>query len=541
MNKALKPERVWFPVEIASAAQATIGGMTATDAMGARSLRYGRMRDNIAALDAVLAHGAEISFGELPESFGHYGAHDEAGALILDLLEAAERGEAAIRAMPHMLGALPGYNLRALLQGDTPQNLAAFLAGSEGTLAISKRIELKLARLPRSRALGVCRFPSLAEAFKAIPGIAALDPISIELTDRLIMELGLAGRDAADPANRVIRKDEQALLFVEFMEGNRVANARKLKELADRMAQLGHVRGVTEVIGAAVQDATQRARSDGIARLYGATSSPAAFAPIEEFALPVARLAEAADALAALFARHDLRLAWHGQAAAGALHLRPWLRLRGEVAEAAKIAEAASAVFAEFAGQLTSAEGHGIARSQAMEARRDPKVSALFEAVKTRFDPRNRLNPGKIVFPAPPSPTLWRSEPPTERRPRSLRSPATAPPCAGGSKAGSCAHLSASRATSATARAAAPIRCALPLPDSLAPTRWPPTDMAETMQLCVSCKACRAECPSAVDISRKRRSRCSMPGCSGTACRSSTGRPLFFPIQRPVCAAGAMC
>jgi FAD/FMN-containing dehydrogenase/Fe-S oxidoreductase len=504
LNKALKPERVWFPVEIASAAQATIGGMTATDAMGARSLRYGRMRDNIAALDAVLAHGAEISFGELPESFGHYGAHDEASALILDLLEAAERGEAAIRALPAALGALPGYNLRALLPGDAPQNLAAFLAGSEGTLAISKRIELKLARLPRSRALGVCRFPSLAAALKAVPGIAALGPTSIELTDRHIMELGLAGRDAADPAHRVLRKDEQALLFVEFMEGNRVANARKLKELADRMAQLGHIRAVTEVIGAAVQDATQRARSEGIARLYGATSSPAAFAPIEEFALPVARLAEAADGLAALFARHDLRLIWHGQAGAGALHLRPWLPRRGEMAEAANIAAAVSALFAEFAGQLASAESHGIARSHAMEARRDPKVSALFEAVKMRFDPRNRLNPGKIVFPAPPSPSLWRSEPRTEATP-----PLAALACNGTALCRRleggvmCPSFRVTRDERDSPRGRANT-LRLALAGQLGADALASDSMAETMQLCVSCKACRSECPRAVDIAQAR-------------------------------------
>ena len=504
LNMALKPERVWFPVEITSAAQATIGGMTATDAIGARSLRYGRMRDNIAALDAVLAHGAEISFGELPESFGHYGAHDEASALILDLLEAAERGEAAIRAMPPVLGALPGYNLRALLQGDAPQNLAAFLAGSEGTLAISKRIELKLARLPRNRALGVCRFPTLAAALKAIPGIALLDPTSIELCDRHIMELGLAGRDAADPAHRVIRKDEQALLFVEFMEGNRVANARKLKELADRMAQLGHIRGVTEVIGAAVQVATQRARSDGIARLYGATSSPAVFAPIEEFALPVARLAEAADALDALFARHDLRLIWYGQAGAGALHLRPWLRLGGEVAEAAKIAAAASALYAEFAGQLTSAEGHGIARSHAMEARRDPKLSALFEAVKTRFDPRNRLNPGKIVFPAPPSPLLWRSEPLPEAPPTFAALACNGTGLCRRLEGGvMCPSFRVTRDERDSPRGRANT-LRLALAGQLGVDALASEDMAETMRLCVSCKACRAECPRAVDISAAR-------------------------------------
>ena len=165
--------------------------MSGTDAIGARSLRYGRMRDNIAALDAVLAHGAEISFGELPESFGHYGAHDEAGALILDLLES---GGARRSRHSHLAGhARRTARLQSarVLPGDAPQNLAAFLAGSEGTLAIAKRIELKLARLPRSRALGVCRFASLAEALRAVPAIAALEPTAIELTDRRIMELGL--------------------------------------------------------------------------------------------------------------------------------------------------------------------------------------------------------------------------------------------------------------------------------------------------------------------------------------------------------------
>jgi Fe-S oxidoreductase/FAD/FMN-containing dehydrogenase len=474
--------------------------MTGTDAIGARSLRYGRMRDNIAALDAVLAHGAEISFGELPESFGHYGAHDEAGALILDLLEMAERGEAAIRTLPDTLGALPGYNLRALLQGDAPQNLAAFLAGSEGTLAIARRIELKLARLPRSRALGVCRFASLAEALRAVPAIAALEPTAIELTDRCIMDLGLAGRDAADPAHRVIRKDEQALVFVEFMEGNRVSNARKLKEPADRMAQLGAVRAVTEIVGAAVQDATQRARSDGIARLYGVTASPAAFAPIGEFALPVGRLAEAVESLTALFSGHDLRLVWHGQASAGALHMRPWLPVRGDLAAAGDIAAAASARLAEFAGQLASAEGEGIARSHAMQAGRDPKLAALFEAVKLRFDPRNRLNPGKIVFPAPPDPIFWRSEP----------APETAPPLAALACDGTglcrrleggvmCPSFRVTRDERDSPRGRANT-LRLVLGGQLGADALASDAMAEAMQLCVSCKACRSECPRGADI-----------------------------------------
>ncbi|NJM34014.1 MAG: FAD-binding oxidoreductase [Rhodomicrobium sp.] len=146
LNAALKPERVWLPIEMASAGSATIGGMMATDAIGGRTLRYGRMRDNITACDAVLADGSEAGFGEIAEDFGHNaGAAAEAG-LMLDLLEAAEGREALLRDWPGTALGLPGYNAAALLSGDRPANAAAFLAGSEGTLAVAKRIELKLAR-----------------------------------------------------------------------------------------------------------------------------------------------------------------------------------------------------------------------------------------------------------------------------------------------------------------------------------------------------------------------------------------------------------
>ena len=249
-----------------------------------------------------------------------------------------------------------------------------------------------------------------------------------------------------------------------------------------------------------MQDATQRARSDGIARLYGVTASPAAFAPIEEFALPVGRLAEAVESLTALFSGHDLRLVWHGQASAGALHMRPWLPVRGDLAAAGNIAAAASARLAEFAGQLASAEGQGIARSHAMQAGRDPKLAALFEAVKLRFDPRNRLNPGKIVFPAPPDPMFWRSEP----------APETAPPLAALACDGTglcrrleggvmCPSFRVTRDERDSPRGRANT-LRLGLGGQLGADALASDAMAEAMQLCVSCKACRSECPRGADI-----------------------------------------
>jgi FAD/FMN-containing dehydrogenase len=396
LNTALTTERVWFPVEIGSAMQATIGGMAATDAIGSRTLLHGRMRDNITACDAVLSHGAEISFGEVPDDFAHSGGNSEETALILDLLEAAESNEAAIRALPSILGGQHGFNVPRLLSGEAPQNLAEFLAGSEGTLAVARRIELKLARMPKSRALGVCHFATLGEALRAVERILTLEPTDVELTSGRIFELGLAARDAADPARRLLRKEGGALLLVEFMHGNNVTNARKLKELGELMAGLGHPRSVSELIGPAAQEAARRAHRLGIARLYGTTHETAAFARIDQIALPLPALAHAAERLTATFGNIGMDVIWHGQIGAGAVYMRPWLRIGENTGEADAAARDAFAVLQDFKSQFAAVEGYGLARSFDAETMREPALTALFEEIKTRFLGRRSRSGGRF-------------------------------------------------------------------------------------------------------------------------------------------------
>ena len=504
LNTALKPERVWFPVDIASAAQATIGGMSGSDAIGSRTLRYGRMRDNIVACDGILADGSEISFGEIPEDFGESAAEGGEAGLVLDLLEAAENAETIIQVLPNIGGGLTGYNVRALLAGDAPQNLAAFLTGSEGTLAIAKSIELKLTRRPRSRALGVCHFPSLSDALGATPEIVALGPTGVELTGPRIMDLGSQGQDS-EPVRRILRRDAEALLFVEFMESNRVANARKLKDLADLLAQLGYPRSVSEVIGPAAQEGVRRVHRDGLARLYGRTSLPAAFAPVAEFALPLSQIAAASAEIIAVLSRHGWDVIWHGHVGVGAVYMRPWLPANGQAAsEAAAVAEDVSAAFANFADHLTSVEGQGIARSYAAEATRPAKLTRLLEQIKTRFDPKNRLNPGKIVFPARPGPQSLRTQPPRE-----APSVLAALNCDGTAlcrrlDAGlMCPSFRLTREERDSPRGRANT-LRLALAGDLGPHALASDAMAETMALCASCKACRSECPRAVDIAQAR-------------------------------------
>jgi FAD/FMN-containing dehydrogenase/Fe-S oxidoreductase len=502
LNRALLPNRVWLPIDIGSAQSATIGGMAATDAIGWRSLRYGRMRDNIVAMDAVLANGAEASFGEVPEDFGR-SKLGSAADLVLDSLTMVDDYEEAIRAVPRFLGIQRGYNFPALLHDIEagPQNAAAFLAGSEGTLAIAKRIELKLTRRRQNRALGVCHFPTLSAALSAIPVIMKLDPTAIELTDRKILNLGIAALPSAHPLRRIFRQDSEALLFVEFMEGNRVSNAFKLKELADAMFALKHMRAVSEIIGIAMQKTAWAVRSTGLHALAARSRSlPGAF-PIEEMAVPVNALTKAAEGLTRIFGRRGIPLVWHGHAGAGALHLRPWPDGAPGAAPERYLVEQAAELLHELGGGIAGEDGYGLARSDSMAVALGGHLTALHEQIKARFDPQHRLNPGKLVLPPGANAALLR--PPLPELPPFLPPQTLACDnnglCRSLDEGTMCPSFRLTREERDSPRGRAnSIRLALA--GALGEGAFASDEMADTLRLCVSCKACRVECPNAVDI-----------------------------------------
>ncbi len=505
LNEALKPERVWFPVDIGSAAQATLGGMFATDAIGSRALLYGRMRDNIVACDAILADGVDFSFHEIPQNIGSDNASSNEASLMLDLLEEVQNNEEVIRLVQTVTGGHQGYNLQALLPEKSPQNLAAFLAGSEGTIAIAKRIELKLARRPANRALGVCHFACLGDALDAVAPIASLLPTDIELTSRRILELGFGADPNGDLARRVLRKDTQVVLLVEFMEGNRAKNAKKLKDLADLMAQLRHPRSVGELLGLSAQATAHRAHRAGIAGIYATSPKGLRWGAIREFAFPLSELSSKAQAIEAIVARLGFEAFWHGQVGAGAIYLRPWVKSAGISGNGLDGADQELwDALEELAGVHQPVEGHGSWRSYAGEATRDQRLTRLFERIKMRFDPQNRLNPGKIVGAPEPFADMLRAQP--ERRPEialsALGCDGTAL-CRRIDNMAMCPSFKVTRDERDSPRGRAN-SLRLALSGQLGSDALASDAMADTMANCVSCKACKSACPRGVDVAQAR-------------------------------------
>src|SRR6266849_8576541 len=229
LNRRLKPHGLWFPVDISTASRATIGGMVGNNSCGARSLRYGNTRENVVAIDAWLADGTAAHFGPAAPDLSDLPKNSPLVPLARSLLALAAREAAEIEArFPKVQRRVGGYNLDALLPGRNDLNLAHILVGSEGTLAFSRRIELKLSPLLGARAVGACHFGSFAAATEAAQHIVKLGPIAVELIDRTM--LGLAREIAmfVPTISAVVHGNPEAILFVEFAEADTGENFRRL-------------------------------------------------------------------------------------------------------------------------------------------------------------------------------------------------------------------------------------------------------------------------------------------------------------------------
>src|SRR5262249_365415 len=230
LNAQLRPHGLWFPVDVSTSAQATLGGMAGNNSCGARSIRYGNNVDNVLGADGLVADGAELQFGAVNASDLTGPARYVELARKVAAIAAREADEIAAR-WPKVLRRVQGYNLDTVSpRGEW--NFAQLLVGSEGTLAYSQRLHLKLSPVLRFRALGVCHFATFRRAMEAPQHIVKLGPTAVELVDSTMIGLARGNPVYRDVVEKFIRGDPDAILLVEFAGEDRDAPAKKLEELA---------------------------------------------------------------------------------------------------------------------------------------------------------------------------------------------------------------------------------------------------------------------------------------------------------------------
>ncbi|MGJ5019347.1 FAD-binding and (Fe-S)-binding domain-containing protein [Bradyrhizobium oligotrophicum] len=533
LNRQLRKHGLWFPVDVSTASRATIGGMAGNNSCGGRSLRYGTMRDNTIAINAALADGTLARFGEVPRDLRDVSAPDGARALFRDMLALGEREAAEIAdKFPKVQRRVGGYNLDALTPRNAANNMAHLLVGSEGTLAFSTRIELKLWPLIRTKVLGVCHFGSFYQAMDAAQHLVKLKPIAVELVDRTMIGLG---RDIAmfQPViAAAVRGDPDAILVVEFAEETKDENLAKLQQLCELMGDLGFSwsnevtkwGGVVEITEPALQAAVADFRAAGLNVMMSMKEAGKPVSFVEDCAVPLPHLADYTARLNEVFARHGTRGTMYAHASEGCLHVRPVLNLKLEkdVKAMRAIAEEAFAMVREYKGSHSGEHGDGIVRSEFHEQMFGSRIVADFKEVKRRFDPANVLNPGRIVDPPRMDDRSLFRYPPDYRVDdiKTVLDWSAYPGAAGGFQGavemcnnnGACRKLDGGvmcpsyRATrdekDVTRGRANTLRLAIS--GQLGPGALSSDEMMETLKLCVSCKACRRECPTGVDMAKMK-------------------------------------
>ncbi|MDP2065728.1 MAG: FAD-linked oxidase C-terminal domain-containing protein [Burkholderiaceae bacterium] len=566
LNAALRSSGLWYPVDVSTSAQATLGGMAGNNSCGSRSIAYGNMVHNVEGAQAWLSDGSLLDFGRYDIASGK--AREIGG--YLQILSENLRPEIE-QHWPKVLRRVAGYNLDIFhnqsekpYTADGSVNLAHLLVGSEGTLALTRSLTLRLSELPRAKVLGVVNFPTFYKAMDSAQHIARLGDgtlTAVELVDRTMLDLSLGNPAFAPTVRTALLGEPQAILLVEFSGPDKAALRPKLRQLVDLMGDLGLPGSVVEMVDDAPQKALWEVRKAGLNIMMSLKGDGKPVSFIEDCAVPLEHLAEYTDALTQVFRRHGSRGTWYAHASVGTLHVRPILDMRqggpnGGVAKMRAIAEEASELVRKYKGAYSGEHGDGLCRGEWIEWQFGPKIQQAFAQIKQHMDPLGLFCPQRIVNPPRMDDASLMRFPPTYKviplqpvldwsawnvQNNPVTEETTAPgtggdPAQGWAKAvemcnnnGHCRKFDVGtmcpsyRVTRdeihSTRGRANTLRLALsgqldPLTfrgsveeGSGAATGWSEaslTAVREALDLCVGCKGCRRDCPTGVDMARMK-------------------------------------
>lgn len=554
LNGTLKQHGLWYPVDVSTAGQATIGGMAGNNSCGSRSIAYGNMVHNVLGIDAWLSNGQVAQFSNYAHSSG---AAKQLGDFVKSL---SDKLQPEIEAhFPKVLRRVGGYNLDVFhpqselpYTNDGSVNLAHLLVGSEGTLAYFKSLQLKLAPLPQHKVLGVVNFASFFKAMDSAQHIVKLGPTAVELVDRTMIDLARSNPSFKSTIETALIDSKshtpEAILLVEFSGELQSPLLKKLKALQELMGDLGLPGAVVPMPDANLQKNLWEVRKAGLNIMMSLKGDGKPVSFIEDCAVPLESLAEYTQALTDVFAKYGSRGTWYAHASVGTLHVRPILDMRRDGAQKMRaVAEEASALVRKYKGAYSGEHGDGLCRGEWISWQFGPKITEALSEIKHAFDPGGLFNPGKIVNPPkmddannfrfPPNykviplqPALdwsaWnvQNNPVTEK----TSAPGTGgDPAMGLGKAvemcnnnGHCRkfdtqvmcpsyrvtldekHLTRGRAN--TLRLALSNQLDIKSGSTIDSSPLASDAIKEVMELCVSCKACRRECPTGVDMAKMK-------------------------------------
>ena len=527
LNTALREHKMFFTVDPSTHARCTIGGMAGNNSCGSKSIRYGLMADNVLSIDAILADGTRHRFGAIPDNLG-WGVPNRIADLIqrMRALGLSEADEIASR-FPKQLRRVGGYNIDTLTPAARAagrENLARLLVGSEGTLAFSAALELKLHPIKPRKVMGICQFPNFRKAMEAAKHIVQLDPEAVELVDRTMIDLGRGIPIFRATIDRMLIGEPDSLLLVEFHGQEDGPLMRKLEDLEALMGDLGSP-GVVRALDGGFQAEIASVREAGLNIMMSMKGDGKPVSFIEDCAVDLDDLADYTERLNDVFERNGTKGTWYAHASVGCLHVRPVLNLKDptDVALMRKVAEETFALVREYKGSHSGEHGDGLVRSEFHTLMFGERIVSAFGTVKEAFDPTGMMNPNRIVDPprmddrsllryAPGygavsdfAPKLdWSDHPgPLGGMLGAVEMCNNNGTCRGFDAGVMCPSYRVTRDEQHLTRGRANT-LRLALTGQLGADAMASDALKDTMALCVSCKACRRECPTGVDMAKMK-------------------------------------
>lgn len=526
LNRHLAPMKLQFGPDPASSNRAAMGGIVSNNSTGSHSIAYGMTADHVQAVDVVLSDGSRATFGavdadtlamksQIDGMEGH--VYRGINALV------SEHANVIREHTPRHWRRCGGYNLDRLSPKgisfckDAPRdfNLASLLCGAEGTLGILERITVGLVPVPEETQLGIVHFDNLEVGLAAVEVILETDPSAVELLDHLGMSMCRRQPMWRKKLEGFVEGDPMCVLITEYAGASATEVASKVQALHGYLKQRGvPTTGVVPVTTAAGQKDVWSVRKMGLGFLMSVRGDHKPIPFIEDAAVPVRHLSAYVTGIEKFCRGLGFDVAYYAHASAGCVHIRPLVNTKAaeEIARLPEIMHFAVDLLRGYGGALSSEHGDGRARSAFNESFFGPELYGLYRDVKNIFDPERLLNPGMVVEAGPMTEHL-RFGPDYNARDikthldwsRDLGLDQAIEMCNG---AGVCRKLDTGtmcpsfmatreeeHSTRGRANALRSVLSGAVPADSMTRQR-----LYETMDLCLQCKACAAECPSSVDM-----------------------------------------
>jgi FAD/FMN-containing dehydrogenase/Fe-S oxidoreductase len=528
LNQALAPFGLFFGPNTSTSNRCMIGGMVGNNSSGTTSIQYGVTRDKVLELKTLLSDGSEVVFSEMAsEGFENKTKLNTLEGHIYRTLYAELSPEAVQKEIiaefpkPEIHRRNTGYAIDELIKTEVfaqkglPFNMCKLLTGSEGTLAFTTQITLKLDKLPPKEPLLVAaHFRSIADCLNAVSLVMQHDLYTCEMMDKTILDLTKHNKKQEEN-RQFVEGDPEAILMCEIRASSKTEAAKKAGALLATLQQ-SQLSYANPVLTGDDIDKAIELRKAGLGLLGNLIGDQKTAACIEDTAVALPDLANYVADFSKLMESYKQKPVYYAHAGAGELHLRPILNLKkkSDVVFFRKITTEVAHLVKSYKGSMSGEHGDGIVRAEFIPLMIGQANYQLLKQIKSAFDPHNIFNPGKITDALPMDENLRyvpdRIEPEVETLmdfSSSLGILREAEKCNG---SGDCRKLPqfggtmcpSFRATrdekdSTRARANA-LREILTQSDKK--NKFDHEELKDVFDLCLSCKACATECPSSVDV-----------------------------------------